>query len=155
MKCHADLDNITLGITRFFCLFKRLVGQNGGWSTRSSLRNAPGNPMPYLIPVLQYTVQIASNQLGGLSGMPLYRQDRRVTRLDLVPHFTRLPVPKADIAAAVSRADKLSIRTDCHVRRIAGNVMTPVALLAVLPEAIGRGIYSDLVVGGLEGNVFS
>jgi hypothetical protein len=58
--------------------------------------------LKHLIPVLQNTVQVTSDDLARLSWMPLHSQDRRITRLNLVPHLARLPVPEHTITAAVT-----------------------------------------------------
>ena len=87
--------------------------------------------------------------------MPLHSKYRCITCLDLMPHLARLPVPEAYVTAAITRADKLSVRADSHVRRITSDIVTPIALLSILPEAIGGGIDCDLVVGRLEGNIFA
>ena len=87
--------------------------------------------------------------------MPLHSQDRRLTRLNLMPHLARLPVPEAHIPTAVSTRYKLAVGTDSHVRSIARDIMAPVALLAVLAETIGRRVDCDLVVAGLERNILA
>ena len=108
-----------------------------------------------LIPVLQYTIQIARNEFTTLPGMPLHRQNRSVTRLNFMPHLARLPVPEAHITATITGANELPIRADCHVRRIARNIVAAVALFAILAEAVGRGVDGDLVIGGLKSHVFT
>jgi hypothetical protein len=130
------------------------------WVSIIILLQTPGQtisvaPTDVLVPELQHTIEIARDDLGRLPRMPLHGQDGRITRLDLVPHLARLPVPETHVASAVSGADELSIRTDGNIRRVPSNVVALVALLSVLPESLWGGIDGDLVVRGLHRNVFS
>jgi hypothetical protein len=68
-----------------------------------------------LIPVLQHAVQITRYDLTRLPRMPLHCQHRCVTRLKLVPHLARLPVPEEDLTTTASRADDLTIRADSDI----------------------------------------
>lgn len=111
--------------------------------------------VPQLVPVLQYTIEITRDDLARLSWVPLHGQNRSVARLNFVPHLARLPVPEAHITATVARADELTVRTDRHIWRIPCHVVPSVALLPVLAESVGGGVYGDLIVGGLECNVFA
>lgn len=108
-----------------------------------------------LIPVFEHTIQVTRDKLATLPRMPLHRQDRGVTCLDLVPHLASLPIPKTHVPATISRTDKLSIRTYGHIRCIARNVVAPVRLLSILSEPVSGGIDRDLVIRRLERNVFA
>jgi hypothetical protein len=83
--------------------------------------------------------------------MPLAANNRRVTSLYLMHHFTSLPAPPAGVSTSVSTHNILAIRTEGHIDSIAGIVVSAEALLAVLAEALARGVDDDLVVTALEG----
>ena len=87
--------------------------------------------------------------------MPRHPYHGALIRLDLMPHLTRLPIPKADIAARIARDDELAVGRDVHVDGVPGVVLPAETLLAVLAEAVGGGVDDDLVVPALEGDGFA
>ena len=87
--------------------------------------------------------------------MPLRRHDGPLRRHQLLPHLTRLPVPKAHEPTTIATHDELPVRAHAHVDRIPGIVVPTERFLPVLPEPIRRGVHDDLVVAGLEGDIFA
>lgn len=61
-------------------------------------------------------------------------------------HLASLPIPKADIARAITGANKLAVRRDLHVDTVPGVIVPAEALLAVLPELVGGAVHDDLVI---------
>lgn len=74
--------------------------------------------------------------------------------LNLMVHLARLPVPEAHIPGAITGADKLPVRRDLEVDTISGIVVPTETLFAVLTEFICRAVHNDLVIAGLESDVF-
>lgn len=107
------------------------------------------------IPILNQPIQPRRRHLTRLERMPLRTNDRPVARDHLMPHLAALPVPETHVAAAVAAHDELAVRADGHVDGVTGVVVSAEALLAVLAEAVGGGVDDDLVVAGLEGDVFA
>ena len=108
--------------------------------------------MELLVPVLDSPIQVGRHYFARLARMPLTRHDRPITRLNLMPHLTRLPVPEAHIPTRIATHHDLAVGTDIHIDRIPGIIMTPEPLLAVLPEPLRARVDDDLVVGRLEGD---
>lgn len=70
-------------------------------------------------------------------------------------HFTSLPIPEADIAATITGRDELSVRGDLDINGVAGVIVATETLLPVLAELVCGAVHDDLVIAGLEGDVFA
>ena len=69
-------------------------------------------------------------------------------------HLAALPVPEAHPPTTIPTRDETAVRTDAHIGPIPSGVVPSEALLAVLPEAVARGVDYDLVISALEGDAF-
>jgi len=87
--------------------------------------------------------------------MPIHTYTSPLASTDLMPHATRLPIPKAHVARGIPARHHAPIRADCHIDRISGVVMPSEALLPVLPEPVAGAVDDNLVVGGLESDVLA
>lgn len=111
-----------------------------------------------LIPILNKPIQTTSDHLTSLLRMPIQTRNRRAlfpTGLKLVIHFPRLPIPKARKTARVTARNKLAIWRKRNVNGIPGIVVATEPLFAVLSELVGGGVHDDLVIAGLESDVFA
>ena len=113
---------------------------------------------PNLIPVSNHTIQPTSDDLTRLLRMPV-KTSRRTAFLtaghNFVVHFPGLPVPKAYVSGTVAGADKLAIWRYLEVNGVTSVVVAAEALLSVLAEFVRGAVDDDLIVAGLEGDVFA
>lgn len=72
-----------------------------------------------------------------------------------MPHLTSLPVPEANIPTTIPAHHELPVWTDTDINCVSRIIVPPKTLLPILPEPICGSVYDDLVVAGLERNVFS
>ena len=127
------------------------------WHIRTmNVRNA-GNvslSLSLSVPILDNAVQARRRDLATFLRMPLCSDNGPITRKHLMPHLASLPIPKAHIPATITGHDKLAVRTDTHVNGITRIIVTAETLLPVLAEAVRACVDDDLIVAGLESDVF-
>lgn len=125
------------------------------------------------IPIPQHTTHIARHNFRALSRMPSHRDHRPLlARLNLMPHFARLPIPEAQISPTISWGYHVSRWGYRHVYSISSVIMSPETLeesaqsalrskkkevctylLPILPELIASTVNNNLVVRALESHV--
>lgn len=111
-----------------------------------------------LIPIFNQPIQPTRNNLASFLGMPIQTSSRATflpTSQDLMVHFSCFPIPEADIAATITGSNELSIWGDLDINGVAGIVVATETLLPVLAEFVRGAVHDDLVIAGLEGDVFA
>lgn len=82
--------------------------------------------------------------------MPSNTHNRLITNLDLMPHFTTLPIPKTHPPATIPTANNPPIGTNIHINRIARIIMPSELLFPILSDFLPGIVDFDGIIGALH-----